>query len=77
MSNLDEVTVVPAYGRTYSSPEQALADWQRGKDFRIASIGRWYGAYCSIRDTETDVSVRLSGVLIRWQAPTPGVIRAY
>lgn len=77
MSNLDEVTVAPAYGRTYASELGALADWVAGKDFRIVSVGRWEGKYCSIRDTEGAEGARLSGVLIRWNHPVPGVVRAH
>ena len=36
-----------AYGRKYASREQAVADWQAGKDFKIDN-----GPYCSIRDIE-------------------------
>jgi len=34
-----------AYGRKYTSREQAVKDWQAGKDFKIDD-----GPYCSIRD---------------------------
>ena len=40
------IDLVPAYGRRYTSEEQALSDWHRGKDFRI-----YRGPYTSIRDT--------------------------
>ena len=36
-----------AYGRKYTSREQAVKDWQAGKDFKIDD-----GPYCSIRDIE-------------------------
>lgn len=39
--------LVPAYGRTYATLEQLKADWEDGKDFKVAS-----GPYCSIRDLE-------------------------
>lgn len=38
--------LIPAYGRTYSSLVQALADWHKGKDFFSAE------GYCSIRDID-------------------------
>lgn len=41
------VTLLPAYGRKYSTKEAAVNDWKAGKDFKIAG-----GSYCSIRDIE-------------------------
>lgn len=41
------IVLVGAYGRTYESKKQAVADWEAGKDFRIIN-----GPYCSIRDLE-------------------------
>lgn len=38
--------VVPAYGREYDTPEEAIADWKAEKDFKVARGG----PYCSIRD---------------------------
>ena len=37
-----------AYGRHYATKEQAMADWQAGKDFKIVA-----GPYCSVRDIAT------------------------
>ena len=39
--------LIPAYGRQYKTREQALKDWQAGKDFQIEG-----GPYCSIRDVD-------------------------
>ena len=39
--------LLPAYGRRYNSREQAVKDWQGGKDFQI-----YGGPYCSVRDVE-------------------------
>ena len=39
--------LIPAYGRRYNSSDEALADWENGRSFKL--IG---GPYCSIRDTE-------------------------
>jgi hypothetical protein len=33
------LTVVPAYGRDYSSRAKAVADWDAGKDFQVQDIG--------------------------------------
>lgn len=41
------ILIVGAYGRKYISLDEAKADWEAGKDFRIV-----HGPYCSIRDTE-------------------------
>jgi hypothetical protein len=38
--------LIPAYGRSYSTPDSALQDWYGGKDFKIDEGG----PYCSIRD---------------------------
>lgn len=39
--------ITGAYGRKYKTLEDAKADWNLGKDFKIVR-----GPYCSIRDTE-------------------------
>lgn len=46
-----ELTVVPAYGRTYQSKAKAWQDWQDGKDFQIASHG-YAGSYINREDAE-------------------------
>ncbi len=43
---VEPLYIVPAYGRKYQTQEQALQDWQAGKDFKV-DCG---GPYCSIRD---------------------------
>ena len=37
--------LIPAYGRSYNTIQDALQDWNDGKDFRISA-----GPYTSIRD---------------------------
>lgn len=44
---MNTLILIGAYGRRYATAEQALADWDNGKDFKIVN-----GPYCSIRDTE-------------------------
>lgn len=39
------LTLIGAYGRTYTTKDAILKDWQNGKDFKIC-----LGPYCSIRD---------------------------
>lgn len=37
--------IMPAYGRQYKTSQEAKADWETGKDFKIVN-----GPYLSIRD---------------------------
>jgi hypothetical protein len=46
---IDTLVVTPAYGRKYSTKEQAIKDWEAGKDFRAFSTKQ----YLSIRDVNT------------------------
>lgn len=59
-------TLTPAYGRDYKTGEDALKDWNAGKDFRINNP--IMSTYCSIRDTETDPVG--STLQIRWNRNT-------
>ena len=52
------ILIVGAYGRKYKSLDEAKADWEAGKDFRIVR-----GPYCSIRDTELFKSMGQAVVL--------------
>lgn len=55
------MTLVPAYGRDYKSKAEVEAAWKDGKDFRIASVGPWMGAYVSKRELagkEKEVTIR-------------------
>ena len=54
--------LVPAYGRTYASKEQALEDWEIGKDFKIEG-----GPYCTISDAEAMKEELSPSLSIRWQ----------
>ncbi len=48
---MNTTTVVPAYGRDYSSEREALAAWEAGIDFRVQDVGSaWNDRYCSVRD---------------------------
>lgn len=50
------LTLVPCYGRDYTSAEAVLAHWREGKDFRIRDIScRWDGAYMSVRDAKGEM----------------------
>lgn len=46
------ITVVPAYGRDYKTAKAARADWNTGKDFRIAAFGPDDGRYVNASDME-------------------------
>ena len=39
--------IMPAYGRQYKTTEEAKADWNAGKDFKVVC-----GPYLSIRNIE-------------------------
>lgn len=54
-------TILPAYGRTYQNAEQALADWNDGKDFKIL-----FGPYLSIRDSERMIKDGRSTINLVW-----------
>ena len=43
--NSKPLMIMPAYGREYKTSEEAKADWNAGKDFKIVN-----GPYLSIRD---------------------------
>ena len=64
MQALRQVTsplfLLPAYGRTYKTRQQALDAWTSGKDFQILD-----GPYCSIRDIKALQSMS-SGVYIQY-----------
>lgn len=44
---LNNLTLIPAYGRKYANVDKAVEDWNVGKDFLINELE----CYCSIRDT--------------------------
>lgn len=43
--NSKPLMIMPAYGRQYTTSEQAKVDWIAGKDFKIVN-----GPYLSVRD---------------------------
>lgn len=46
-----ELTLVPAYGRDYQTPDALIKDWNDGKDFMITTaVSPYCGKYTSIRD---------------------------
>lgn len=56
------MTLTPSYGRDYKTAKEALADFHEGKDFKIASVGPYMGAYCSKRDLKgKEVKIRFDG----------------
>jgi hypothetical protein len=65
------LTVVPAYGRDYTSKASALADWKDGKDFRIADMSHHDdGRYLSSRDAGALQAGRITHVHIRYRKLT-------
>jgi len=45
--NSKALMIMPAYGREYKTSEEAKADWNAGKDFKVVC-----GPYLSIRNIE-------------------------
>jgi hypothetical protein len=45
--NSKPLMIMPAYGREYKTSEEAKADWNAGKDFKVVC-----GPYLSIRNIE-------------------------
>jgi hypothetical protein len=57
-------TLIPAYGRDYTSGKAAKADFLAGKDFIIADITDPYdGKPCSVRDFDAG-----TGITLRYKA---------
>jgi hypothetical protein len=62
----NQLMIMPAYGRQYKTSQEAKADWETGKDFKIVN-----GPYLSIRDINslkdkyTSVWLDLITVVIR------------
>ena len=58
------ITLIPAYGRDYTSKAKVLADWNNGKDFIIASFGHPYdGKPANKQDMGGEqVSIRYKGL---------------
>jgi hypothetical protein len=54
------VELIPAYGRVYLTPEDAVRDWMAGRDFKIIN-----GPYCSVRDS-TNLRFDYSSIWICW-----------
>lgn len=63
------LVVSPAYGRDYKTAKEALADWEKGKDFKIQGPPVFCGTYCSIRDSN-----KFEAVEIRFKKLTELVI---
>ena len=51
-------TLVPAYGRDYTSRASVMADLQAGKDFRIAVSGQLINAEQLRQSGATSVAIR-------------------
>lgn len=47
------ITLIAAYGRSYTSQAELLKAWKDGKDFQIVMHPGILGPYCSIRDVDT------------------------
>ena len=58
-------TLLPAYGRDYTSRKAVLADWEAGKDFQMA-----LGPYCSIRDVDAMKKRGITDITFRYKRLT-------
>jgi hypothetical protein len=62
----NQLMIMPAYGRQYKTSQEAKADWETGKDFKIVN-----GPYLSVRDIDyikdkyTSVWLDLITVVVR------------
>jgi len=54
------ITLIPAYGRSYTDQSSLLKAWKDGKDFQIVLHPWIRGTYCSIRNTD---SLRDDGII--------------
>lgn len=54
------LTVVPSYGRDYKSAKAALADWNAGKDFTIATFGANDGRQINKQDADADANIKVN-----------------
>lgn len=59
------MTLVPAYGRDYTSKAKVLADWEAGKDFEIADV---FGGNCGRKINKADaIAGGIRSVNIRYK----------
>ncbi len=54
---MNYLTVIPAYGRDYTSKTAVLADWNAGKDFQIVTHGPDDGRKINKGDKPTNVAL--------------------
>lgn len=68
-------TLTPAYGRDYTTPDAAAADWAAGKDFIIHGPPHLVGqaTYCSSHDTAQLKALGITTVRLRFNAKTDSV----
>lgn len=53
------ITLIPAYGRDYTSKKAVLADWNAGKDFVVASYGPDDGKYVNKEDAPRGATLNI------------------
>lgn len=74
MSNLPPIDsypeLSPAYGRDYKSQSALKADWNKGLDFKIESIGPHCGRMTSIRDVAALKAAGAVALNIRYKRMT-------
>lgn len=63
-----DLILIPAYGRTYNTAADAVADWNGGSDFKIAN-----GPYCSVRDIDA-MRKQFGTVALLWKKGEPTIV---
>ena len=64
---MSTLILTPAYGRDYTSAADAIADWQRERDFRISDVSsRWDGSYIGIADRPALLDSGITSVTLRF-----------
>ena len=56
------LTLIPAYGRDYKSKKEVLADWNAGKDFRIATASGYINKEDATKGSLREVNIRYKGL---------------
>ncbi len=49
------ITLIPPFGRDFTSAARVYQAWRQGKPFRIVEKGhKYYGKYCTIHDMDNE-----------------------
>ena len=56
---MEDLELTPAYGRDYTSAKAVKADWEAGKDFKIATFGSNMGRYVNKDDAPKGATLQI------------------